>query len=770
MLSGDVEKQYASETQPILHQGDYRPDVDGLRAFAVISVILYHMNPAWVPAGFAGVDIFFVISGFVVTSSLFGRDHKDGPTQFVLGFFVRRAKRLLPVLMLVILTSATLLAFVAPIWDQEMTPKFLKVGMAGVFGNANNWMVFGEVHDYWTQGDAAFNDYHPFLHLWSLGVEEQFYVIYPFVLLGAMGTSMSLNSGPSMSRHLNFLALLTMSSLTLAWILEETSMSLHAFYLLPSRFWELAFGCMLFPMCSGIRQVLLRDRVLARALEFVAGALLVVSVIFTKNGETSFPVPWGFLPTIAALCYIAVGTVSQDTLLNSGLGSKWPVYVGRLSYSMYLWHMPVLAIMQWVTVNGRDSILNCFVSGVLTLGLSIASFHLVEEPLRRVKGISSFHVLGMTLAVTGAVTLWIGLLMHARKMASEAEAEAWLMRALCLMCAVIATLFMEHLPWQRPLKLFIAGALLLVAVGVSETSIFIKAQNAAATVPGAGPGALVSLSSKVQLAAEESLSASCTCSKTLHQVKFPEFAATNADAPTCFEEQSVNAMSFLAFEAGHCFAAATRASDALIKNCLPHTDSRALYLITDLQTSSLWNAVSTASSGSGLQAFGISWEANLQGMESTVDQLKRVVKSGDIVAYAPHSAAFHSTEEYKTRIEALQQVSLRADAKLALFDAVPTLPSPSEVCALKQSNSACTISEDASLAQQKVMRDVLTSFVQKDGVAGLDLHELFCHEGRCNSLIPGTDTVAFADAVRLNQAGNQYLTPFICAFLGKVTG
>lgn len=184
----------------------------------------------------------------------------------------------------------------------------------------------------------------------------------------------------------------------------------------------------------------------------------------------------------------------------------------------------------------------------------------------------------------------------------------------------------------------------------------------------------------------------------------------------------------------------------------------------------LWNAVSAAASGSGLRAFGATWGSDAQGMESTSAALKHVVKPGDVVAYAPHSGSDNLTtaDEYKTRIEALRQVSLLANAKLLLFDDVPTLAHPPQLCALKRNDAACMVSATASRAQQQVMRDVVTSFTSLAGVDRMDLHDLFCSNDRCNSLIPGTDTVAFADTLRLNQVGNQYLTPFICAFLSKV--
>jgi peptidoglycan/LPS O-acetylase OafA/YrhL len=141
------------------------------------------MSPSWLPGGFVGVDIFFVISGFVVTSSML--DHREvGPFDFVIGFLARRVKRLLPMLLLVCSVTSLALFAVSPFWETKLVPRYLRIGLTGILGNANNWMLFGEQEDYWSQGSTEdFKDFNPFLHLWSLGVEEQFYIIFPFVLL-----------------------------------------------------------------------------------------------------------------------------------------------------------------------------------------------------------------------------------------------------------------------------------------------------------------------------------------------------------------------------------------------------------------------------------------------------------------------------------------------------------------------------------------------------------------------------------------------------------
>eukprot|EP00931_Biecheleriopsis_adriatica_P117825 TRINITY_DN9330_c0_g1_i1.p1 TRINITY_DN9330_c0_g1~~TRINITY_DN9330_c0_g1_i1.p1 ORF type:complete len:535 (-),score=102.93 TRINITY_DN9330_c0_g1_i1:21-1625(-) len=485
-VASDVE-EHETESTPLLAKAvddsSYRPDVDGLRAFAVAAVVLYHMNPKWVPAGFAGVDIFFVISGFVVTSSLYAHKEMDqNAGDFILGFFLRRAKRLLPVLALVISVSGAALAISAPLWEAEMTPKFLKVGMAGMFGNANNWMLFGEVHDYWTQDDAAFNDYHPFLHLWSLGVEEQFYVFFPFVMLAGLGSSAASNLpwGESRSRLMTILSITVGCSMISAYFCQATGRDLRSFYFLPCRFFELALGAMVLPLCAEIKAVFEEKLWLLKLMEVSAAVLLLAAVIVTPHGAAAgFPFPWALLPSFAAMLYIAVGTATPHTWLNKAFASQGIVYIGRISYSIYLWHLPVLAIVQWMTVEGRSSILNNMFSGVLTLALSVFSFHIVEDPLRRLKGVTKVEVLGAAVLSSAAVSAYLYMLLQARLLTSGAQAS--LVRLTSLLAAVIFALCSQHLAWDLHDRLFLIVAVCFAMLIAQETYLLMQASAEDAT-------------------------------------------------------------------------------------------------------------------------------------------------------------------------------------------------------------------------------------------------------------------------------------------------
>jgi len=170
-------------------KSSYRPDIDGLRAVAVIAVLIYHVDNTWLPGGFMGVDIFFAISGFVVTLSLLRRPkHQDTKmSDYLLQFYKRRLMRLAPSLIVCLLATVLLMTFLIPSWWPNKMDWYV-TGAYSVFGMSNLQLAFQESKKGYfdIDGDPNLN---PFLHTWSLGVEEQFYLVYPIIL--AVGTSSS---------------------------------------------------------------------------------------------------------------------------------------------------------------------------------------------------------------------------------------------------------------------------------------------------------------------------------------------------------------------------------------------------------------------------------------------------------------------------------------------------------------------------------------------------------------------------------------------------
>lgn len=218
------------------HSSGYRPKIDGLRAVAVLAVVANHLNASFLQGGFLGVDIFFVISGYVVTSSLVTRK-SGGALSFLKAFYERRFKRLLPALIATVLCVSLIFSLVASPFD-DLYPPALRTGIASLFGVANLYLL--------KQGANYFSSdtlYNPFLHTWSLGVEEQFYLVWPLLLIGC-----GFGRAGRERLHRRRLALLTIlllgASLSVYLWLESHGQRDRAFYLMPSRFWELALGCL----------------------------------------------------------------------------------------------------------------------------------------------------------------------------------------------------------------------------------------------------------------------------------------------------------------------------------------------------------------------------------------------------------------------------------------------------------------------------------------------------------------------------------------------
>ena len=223
--------QISGNASSALKRSRYRPEIDGLRAFAVVAVIINHFNKDILPGGYLGVDIFFVISGYVITSSLFGRPSKDFK-DFISGFYERRVKRLVPALsVFVLITSLAICLF-------DPTPKFsLRTGLTSLFGLSNLYLL-KQSTDYFAQSTAL----NVFTHTWSLAVEEQFYIFFPF-LIWFTGFGRQTKNG---ARNL-FLVVgtLTFASLFIFLFLYSTNQQ-AAYFLMPSRFWEMATGCLIF--------------------------------------------------------------------------------------------------------------------------------------------------------------------------------------------------------------------------------------------------------------------------------------------------------------------------------------------------------------------------------------------------------------------------------------------------------------------------------------------------------------------------------------------
>ena len=348
----------------------YYPYIDGLRALAVISVIAYHLDAAWLPGGFTGVDVFFVISGFVVSASL-AKSQAKSALRFALHFYARRFARILPALLVCLLLTSLMTTLLVPkAWLSEANEKTAR---AAFFGVSN--VILALKQDSYYSPRAEFN---PFIHTWSLGVEEQFYFIFPllFYLWIRLGERRRILSSMA-------LATLALSSLAYAYWMG-TRDSNRAFYLIFSRFWELGAGVLLFQLTARAVHPLATWPANVRvALQFVG--LGSIGAGFWLAKLSAFPYPWAFLP-VAGTVLLILGLKGEaaSNPIQAFFSSQVVVLVGRLSYSLYLWHWPVFTLMRWTT--GIETGVERACGLALTALLATASFRLVEQPFRNIQG------------------------------------------------------------------------------------------------------------------------------------------------------------------------------------------------------------------------------------------------------------------------------------------------------------------------------------------------------------------------------------------------
>ena len=338
----------------------YRPDVDGLRAIAVLSVIIYHIWPAVLPGGFVGVDIFFVISGYLISLQIYGeiQDRRFSIAEF----YRRRIKRIAPAMIAVVTVTVICAELFLRPQDSEAVSRSAAWSLLSM---ANIYFWFSEDLGYFAQSTEEL----PLLHLWSLGVEEQFYVLWPLIL-GVLSLHVFRRS------FLVALLLVIVASTAFGqWYFAHDPS--FVFYMLPARAGELMLGALLAWWVFGKRW--LPEAGLANAIGFAAFALLVASLVWVSE-ERVFPGVQAMVPATATAALILVGANSKSFVTRL-LQNRLFVLVGLVSYSAYLWHWPLLAFLHY----GTFSITPLLGAAVLSMTFVMAtlSYRYVEIPFRR---------------------------------------------------------------------------------------------------------------------------------------------------------------------------------------------------------------------------------------------------------------------------------------------------------------------------------------------------------------------------------------------------
>jgi len=353
---------------PPPHATAYRPDIDGLRAIAVLSVVAFHAFPSRLPGGFIGVDVFFVISGFLISQNIF-RDLDRGHFSFW-SFYARRVRRIFPAL------TVVLAAVLVMGWHALLAEEFTELGkhVAAGAGFASNIVLWAESGYF----DAA-ADQKPLLHLWSLGIEEQFYVVWPLLIW----MFWRLRASPALT-----VGLVGVGSFLYSQSLVENA-AVAAFYNPLSRVWELALGGLVAAAAARMRPL---ESGWTAHLLGASGLVMILAAAWLLTPSLGYPGWAALIPTLGCALIIIAGPKSRMNQLV--LSTRGFVWIGLISFPLYLWHWPLLSFLRIVS-SGTASGYHRVSVVLLSIGFAWLTYLLVERPIRR-RPVS----LGMTMLLT----------------------------------------------------------------------------------------------------------------------------------------------------------------------------------------------------------------------------------------------------------------------------------------------------------------------------------------------------------------------------------
>jgi peptidoglycan/LPS O-acetylase OafA/YrhL len=346
----------------------YRPDIDGLRAVSILLVVLFHAHPGLVPGGFVGVDVFFVISGFLISRIILSQC--DAGNFSLSSFYARRIRRIVPALLTVLIATSAIGWFVL------LPDQFILLGKNIVASVAFAANLYQLGHASYFALDAGDN---PLLHLWSLGVEEQFYILWPLTLLLLSGSTRR-------ARWIWFIGLASFC-ISLSIFAGYTD---WAFYSPLPRAWELLAGALLAERTLGNRNSV---RKMPDNLLSTLGIAAILVAAFALDRTRLFPGLYALLPVVGAALIIASPSGWVNRVL---LSNRQMVFIGLISYPLYLWHWPLFSYLA-ILRNGVPTLLEIWAAGIAAIILSVLTYRFVEIPLRQRSGVVAKLSIGMAL-------------------------------------------------------------------------------------------------------------------------------------------------------------------------------------------------------------------------------------------------------------------------------------------------------------------------------------------------------------------------------------
>ena len=358
------------------NKSKYLPSIDSLRALAVLAVIIYHVDVNYLPGGFLGVDLFFVLSGYLI-SSLIIKEYKKTGSVNLYNFYIRRARRLLPAVYFMITVGLVVMV----LFNEVLLRKSHLDAIFGYIYSSNWWYIFHKL-DYFD----SFGAQSPFKHLWSLAIEEQFYMIFPLLFLLVNRKKKSKDGTYKLNKNFLYVVLgLIIVSLIAHIILFDINNISRIYFGTDTRAFSLlvgVVGAILYPIERLHAKVTLQQNMIYSVVSLVSIATLITVMIYTSEYNT-----WlyrgGFLLVAVLGLIVIISSGKQHTLMSRLLSFKPVVFIGKISYSLYLWHFPVLVLTTPVSEIGNPNIIFVILRVILTFALATASYVFVETPIRK---------------------------------------------------------------------------------------------------------------------------------------------------------------------------------------------------------------------------------------------------------------------------------------------------------------------------------------------------------------------------------------------------
>lgn len=358
------------------NKSKYLPSIDSLRALAVLAVIIYHVDVNYLPGGFLGVDLFFVLSGYLISSLIIKEYRKTGSLNLY-NFYIRRARRLLPAVYFMITVGLVVMV----LFNEVLLRKSHLDAIFGYIYSSNWWYIFHKL-DYFD----SFGAQSPFKHLWSLAIEEQFYMIFPLLFLLVNRKKKSKDGTYKLNKNFLYVILgLILVSLIAHILLFDINNISRIYFGTDTRAFSLlvgVVGAILYPMERLHAKVTLQQNMVYSVVSLVSIATLITVMIYTSEYNTLL-YRGGFLLVAILGLIVIISSGKQHTLMSRLLSFKPVVFIGKISYSLYLWHFPVLVLTTPVSEIGNPNIFFVILRIVLTFAVAIVSYVFVETPIRK---------------------------------------------------------------------------------------------------------------------------------------------------------------------------------------------------------------------------------------------------------------------------------------------------------------------------------------------------------------------------------------------------